>query len=238
MIGLLVVFLLSWLLLRRVAREPITVLGIAPSKRRLVEFLVGGLFMAGVGVVNFLWQAHFKEIGYRLNPDYGAGKMLAGSFWVLKAVVLEELVFRGALLYMLIKSIGAVRACLLSSLLFGVYHWFSYEVFGERLILMVYILLVTGGGGWMFSYAFAKTRSLYAPTGLHLGWNLVAAVVFSSGPIGSQLLLQQGEAVEWAEWVTLLFFSLQAIVAPGVVTWYLTRVYHPPAEQPRPLVTS
>ena len=132
MIGLLVVFLLSWLLLRRVAREPLAVLGIAPSKRRLVEFLVGGLFMAGVGVINFVWQAHFKEIGYQLNPDYGAGQMLAGSFWVLRAVVLEELVFRGALLYMLIKSIGAVRACLLSSLAFGVYHWFSYEVFGSR----------------------------------------------------------------------------------------------------------
>ena len=157
--------------------------------------------------------------------------MLAGSFWVLRAVVLEELVFRGALLFMLIKSIGAIRACLLSSLVFGVYHWFSYEVFGERLILMVYILLVTGSGGWMFSYAFAKTRSLYAPTGLHLGWNLVAAVVFSSGPIGSQLLLQKGEAVEWNEWVTLLFFSLQAIVAPGLVTWYLARVYRPPGDQ-------
>ena len=233
MIGLLVVFLLSWLLLRRVAREPISVLGIAPSKRRLIEFLVGGLFMAGVGVINFVWQAHFKKIGYQLNPDYGLGQMLTGSFWVLRAVVLEELVFRGALLYMLIKYIGAVRACLLSSLLFGVYHWFSYEVFGSRLVLMVYILLVTGCGGWMFAYAFAKTRSLYAPTGLHLGWNLVAAVVFSSGPIGSQLLIEQGEAVEWNEWVTLLFFSLQAIVAPGVVTWYLARVYRPSADQAR-----
>ena len=233
MIGLLVVFLLSWLLLHKVAREPIAVLGFAPSGRRLIEFLVGGLFMAGVGVINFLWQAHFKKIGYQLNPDYGVGQMLAGSFWVLRAVVLEELVFRGALLYMLIRSIGAVRACLLSSLGFGVYHWFSYDVFGSRLVLMVYVLLVTGSGGWMFSYAFAKTRSLYAPTGLHLGWNLVAAVVFSSGPIGSQLLLPQGEAAESTEWATLLFFSLQAIVAPGVVTWYLTRSYRPPADQPR-----
>ena len=72
------------LLLRRVAREPIAVLGIAPSKRRLIEFLVGGLFMAGVGVINFVWQAHFKQIGYQLNPDFGVGQMLAGSLWVLR----------------------------------------------------------------------------------------------------------------------------------------------------------
>ena len=229
MIGLLVVFLLSWLLLRRVAREPLSVLGIAPSRRRLVELLVGGLFMAGVGVVNFLGQAHFKEIGYRIDPDYRVGQLLGGSFWVLKAVVLEELVFRGALLYMLIKAIGAIRACLVSSLVFGVYHWFSYEVFGSRLVLMVYVLLVTGAGGWMFAYAFAKTRSLYAGTGLHLGWNLVSAVVFSSGPLGNQLLVQQGEAVAENGWVTLLFFSLQTLVAPGLVTWYLARIYRPRA---------
>ena len=227
MIGILVAFLLTWFVLRVIAHEPVAVLGIAPNPRRLKECLVGLLFMAGIGVVNFTWQAHFKQISYQLNPDYGVGEMLAGSFWVLRAVVFEELVFRGALLYLLIKRIGVVRACLLSSLVFGVYHWFSYEVFGSRLVLMIYILLVTGCGGWMFSYAFAKTRSLYAPVGLHLGWNLVAAVVFSSGPIGNQLLLQQRTAVEWSGWVTLLFFSLQAIVAPGVVTWYLSRIDRP-----------
>ena len=119
MLDLLVIFLVSWVLLAKVAREPISVLGFAPNRRRLGEFLVAGLFMAGVGVVNFLGQAWFKEIGYRLNPDYGLGKMLGASLWVLKAVVLEEVVFRGALLYMLIRAIGAIRACLVSSVLFG-----------------------------------------------------------------------------------------------------------------------
>lgn len=227
MLGLFVVFLVSWLLLRRVFGEPLSVLGIAPSRRRAQELLVSILFMAAVGVVNFLGQAHLKEISYQLNPDYGFGQFLDGSFWVLKAVVFEELVFRGALLYLLIKYLGAVRACLISSVVFGVYHWFSYEVLGERWILMAYVFLVTGAGGWMFAYAYAKTRSLYAPTGLHLGWNLVAAIVFSEGPIGDQLLVRQGEEVAWNEWFTLVFFALQAILAPGIVTWYLARVYRP-----------
>lgn len=227
MIGVLVALLASWFLLRVLAREPVTVLGILPTRRRLLEFLVGMLFMAGIGVVNFVWQAHFKEITYQVNRDYGLARALGGSFWVLKAVVFEELVFRGAILYLLIRRIGVVKACLLGSLLFGVYHWFSYEVFGERLVLMIYILLVTGCGGWMFAIAFARTKSLYAPAGLHFGWNMVVAVVFSSGPIGDQWLLQQGEAVESGGWVTLLFFSLQAIVAPGLVTWYLHYVYRP-----------
>ena len=230
MLDLLIVFLVSWVLLAKVRRESIRVLGFAPTGRRVRELLVGMLFLAAVGVVNFLGQAWFKEIGYRLNPDYGVGRMVGASLWVLKAVVLEEVVFRGALLYMLIRGIGVVRACLVSSVLFGVYHWFSYGVFGSRLILMAYVFLVTGAGGWMFAYAFARTRSLYAPTGLHLGWNLVAAIVFSSGPVGEQLLLAQGEPVETNDLDTLVFFLLQAVVAPGVVTWYLARVYRPPVD--------
>lgn len=220
-------FLFSWLLLRVVLKEPITVFGIVPNRQRVKECLVGIVFMAGFAVINFTWQAHFKEITYQVNPDYGLVQLLGGSFWVFIAVILEELVFRGVLLYWLIRHLGVVKACLLSATIFGVYHWFSYGVFGSRLVLMVYVFLITGSGGWMFAFAFAKTKSLFAPLGLHLGWNLVTAIVFSSGPIGGQWLLEQGEAVQTGDWVTLLFFTLQAIVAPGIVTWYLQKVYRP-----------
>lgn len=77
----------------------------------------------------------------------------------------------------------------------------------------------------MFAFAYAKTKSLFAPVGLHLGWNLVTAIVFSSGPLGDQWLVQHGTEVQWNEWITLIFFSLQAIVAPGIVTWYLQSRY-------------
>ncbi|MEM9313269.1 MAG: CPBP family intramembrane glutamic endopeptidase [Pseudomonadota bacterium] len=227
MLGFIVALFLSWLLLKFTVREPVTVLGIIPNPRRMLEFLVGLGFLAAVGLINFLWQAHFKEISYQPNPNYGLGEMLRGAYVILKGVVFEEVAFRGALLYLLIRYLGIVKACLLSSLVFGVYHWFSYEVLGERLILMIYILLVTGAGGWMFAFAFAKTRSMFAGTGLHLGWNLVAAIVFSAGPVGDQWLLPQGDPVQTSDWVTLIFFTLQAIVAPGIVTWYLQKAYRP-----------
>ena len=223
MIGILVTLLLSWILLRKTVGEPITVLGIVPNPRRLKECGVGLLFMAALAVTNFLGQAYFKKISYAVDPDFSLGQFVNGCFWVLKAVLFEELVFRGAVLYLLIRSIGLIKACLLSSLAFGVYHWYSYEVFGERLILMTYVLLVTGCGGWMFAFAFAKTQSMYAPTGLHFGWNVVTAMVFSSGPLGTQWLVPQEEPIEMGGWATLLFFSLQAMVAPGLVTWFLWR---------------
>lgn len=229
-LGTLVALFFSWLLLRVVAREPLAALGIVPTKQRMIELVAGLFFMALIGVINFTWQAHFKEISYQVNPDFDLQQLLGGSFWVLSSVLYEELLFRGALLYLLIRYIGVVKACLLSSIVFGVYHWFSYEVFGSRLVLMIYVFLVTGAGGWMFAFAYAKTRSLYAPIGLHLGWNFVAAVVFSSGPIGEQWLIQQGEGFYKSEWVTLLFFTLQAVIAPGLVTWYLQNFYQPRTE--------
>lgn len=228
MLGLFVVFLVSWVLLKLISGESILALGITPTRRRLLECGLAMAFMAGVAVINFLWQADFKQIDYALNPEYSPMAFLGGVFWIVRAVLFEELVFRGALLLLLMRYLGAVKACLFSAITFGIYHWFSYGVLGERWILMAYIFLVTGAGGWMFAYAFAKTGSLYAPTGLHLGWNLVTALVFSAGPIGNHLLIQQGEAAQTSEWVTLIFFSLQAIVAPGLVTWYLARRYPPP----------
>ena len=223
MIGLIVIFLISWFVLYRFTGKSIEVIGLKPTRKRCFEFTVAMIFMAVVAVINFTGQAYFKQISYHLNPDYNFLRFIGGFFWVFKAVIFEELVFRGALLYLLILRFGAIKACLLSSIVFGIYHWFSYDLFGSRLIVMIYIFLVTGCGGWMFAIAFAKTKSLYAPTGLHLGWNLITAMVFSSGPIGNQLLIATGETPYQTEWLTLLFFSLQAIVAPGIVTWYCTR---------------
>lgn len=225
MIGIGVAIVLTWLLLRYVVKQPISSLGVAPTRQRFKELIFGLVFMATIAAINFIWQAHFKDISYQINDNYGFSDLIGGSFWVFRAVLFEELLFRGVLLYILISRFGIVKSCIFSSVVFGIYHWFSYEVFGSRLVLMIYIFLVTGAGGWMFAFAFAKTKSLYAPIGLHLGWNLVSAVIFSYGPIGNQWLIPQGNEVQLNGWATLLFFSLQTIIAPGLVTWYLQKRY-------------
>lgn len=223
MLGILVVIAVSWLLIWLISKEHLTVLGIKPSRSRLTEFGSGFVLMALACSINLLWQAHFKGVSYTLNPDYGIMDGLMGMWWTIKAVLFEELIYRGVLLYLLIKKVGIVKACLIDALVFGVYHWFSYSMFGGPIIPMLYVLLVTGAGGWMFAYAFAKTKSLFAPLGLHLGWNLISIVVLSDGPLGNQLLIPSDGAAELGGWPTLLFFLWQLLVAPGIVTWYLSK---------------
>jgi membrane protease YdiL (CAAX protease family) len=223
MLGVLVEFGLCWLLLWLFRKEHITVLGIIPNARRLGEFTAGLLLMALFCVINQMGQSYFQEINYVRNPDYGLREIVAGTWWTFKAALFEELIFRGAILYLLIKKLGINWACIISAIAFGIYHWFSYDMFGRGLIPMLYVFLLTGAGGWMFAYAFAKTKSLYAPLGLHFGWIVVSIVVLSAGPLGNSLFVIDGEPVELGGWEQLLFFLWQAVIIPGIITWYLIK---------------
>lgn len=192
MIGILIAALISWVLLWFFYKEHITVLGITWTSGRIKEFAFGALVMAIFCGINLLGQAYFNEVAYELNPEYGITQGLHGLWWAFKAALFEEILFRGAILYILIRKLGVLWACIIGAAAFGIYHWFSYEMFGKGLIPMTYVFLLTGAAGWMFAYAFAKTKSLFAPLGLHFGWIAVSIVVFSSGPLGESMYVPSG----------------------------------------------
>jgi membrane protease YdiL (CAAX protease family) len=117
--------------------------------------------------------------------------------------------------------LGIRLACIISAVAFGIYHWFSDEVFGDP-IKMILIFITTGILGLMFAYAFASTKSLYLPIGLHFGWNLVTIVVFSQGPLGQQLLtITNGQRLPSV--LSILFFLFQVLALPLFTYWYVRR---------------
>ena len=156
-----------------------------------------------------------------INKNFTGIVALKSSWWVLISVLFEELIFRGALLYIAIKLIGITKACILSAVCFGIYHWFSYGAFGNP-VQMLFIFLMTGFWGYMFAMAFARTRSLYLPIGLHFGWNLVSTVVFSNGPLGNQLILKYN-GLFLTIIPSLIVFALQVFPLPVITFWYLRR---------------
>jgi hypothetical protein len=132
-------------------------------------------------------------------------------WWILHSVLYEELIFRGALLYLAIQKVGVKKACTLSAVGFGIYHWFSMNVFGQW-IQMSYLFVATGVMGYLLALAYAKTKSLYLPIGIHFGWNLVSSFVFSQGPLGNQLLiLQAGERFSLIENILVMLVSTFAL---------------------------
>jgi uncharacterized protein len=188
MLGIIVELAVSWILLWLVEKKNLSVLGLVPKRRRILQFsllfIIAGLCCAS----GFLLRMYYGE-RWVINPSFTFSQFMDAVWWNLKSVLYEELIFRAAILYIIIKRIGAGWGIILTSIAFGIYHWFSFEVLGN-IPAMIMFFLVTGAMGLVLAYAYWKTWSMYAAIGIHLGWNVVQQVVFSGGPIGKQVLVQ------------------------------------------------
>jgi membrane protease YdiL (CAAX protease family) len=226
MLGIVAELLVSWIVLWLVARKGLGALGLTPSRRRVTQLLFGLVVSAICCGAYFLAQSMFKG-AWSINPGATTLTLAIGVWWTLVSVVYEELLFRGVLLYWLLRKVSCTSACLLSAGAFGAYHWFSMGALGNP-VQMLYVFVMTGTWGLMFAVAFAKTGSLYFPVGLHWGWNLTSIVVFSHGPLGNQLLLQSGgQKVPGLASLGLMIFQLLSV--PLVAHWYLMRATELPA---------
>lgn len=221
MLGIVVELIVSWLLLRYIERTDLSVLGIVPSKKRMENFVFGIAASAIICAIYYLGVGYVTGGNWTINVGFSFQSFLAGSWWSLKSVLFEEFIFRGALLYILIQRVGLIAGCFISAVCFGMYHWFSYNVFGD-IFQMLVILVITGIAGLTFAFSFGLTKSLYLPVGLHYGWNLISAVVFSNGPLGEQLLILKG-AVQVSGLLSTGVSIFQLVALPLIVIWYLRK---------------
>src|SRR5574339_1312178 len=122
MIGTLVVLVISEILLWLVYKKHIGVLGLMPNLKRLKQFLLGFLITASCCVLYFLLIGVVENYKWRLNESITVKTILSSILWVLNSVLFEELIFRGALLYIAIRKVGTKKAILLSAIVFGIWH--------------------------------------------------------------------------------------------------------------------
>ena len=215
--GILTELLISWLLLWFFCHKHLSVLGFKPTTTRLADLGTGLLLGAACCIIYHLMATN----SWMINRHATVLTIFKGAWWVLKSVLFEELIFRGALLYIAIKKMGITKACILSAVCFGIYHFFSYNLFGNP-VQMLIVFFMTGITGLILAFAFARTGSLYLPVALHFGWNYFNIVVFSSGPLGAQLLIRgNGHKLEGIP--SLFVFLFQIFALPLVTYWYLRR---------------
>ena len=117
-------------------------------------------------------------------------------------MITEELIFRGALLYILIQKLGKLKGIIISSIAFGIYHWFTFEILGS-IIPMIVVFIGTGLMGYAFALSFSKTKSIAMPIGLHLGWNFTVNTIFSNGPLGNGIILSESNNIN-SDWFSLI----------------------------------
>jgi membrane protease YdiL (CAAX protease family) len=168
-----------WIMARLVDRAPLSAFGVAVHERWFRDFVVGIAVAAGMLGLTLAGSFAFGDV----RIQWGSASLPA--FGLLLAVLAvaalnEELVFRGYPLQMLMKGIGPWGAILLISSLFGVVHFRNP---GATALSIVNTILA----GVLLSLAYWKTRSLWLPWGIHLGWNAGLAIVLGFPVSGLRL---------------------------------------------------
>ena len=198
---MIVILSFSWALVYYTLGQSLSVLGFTPFLQRIKE-LLSGFALAGIlcMLCQFL-EASLGGYNWLLNPNIDLQKVLYAFWWDFRSVLTEELLFRGMLLYWLIYKTNTKKGILLSSIAFGIYHWFSMGLFGQVMPMLV-VFTGTGLMGAVWAYAFSKTKSVLLPAGMHFGWNFTINTDFSKGPLGSLILLQS-QPPQLESWVAL-----------------------------------
>lgn len=177
------VFAVAALLVRFVEHRPLAALGLSFDSRLRIELLqgVGGGLALMTFVLLVQWSAGWVSVeieplvnGDRLTLVGGAVLLLVG------AACLEELLFRGYALQVLVQLSGAAPAVVLSSVLFGLAHnsnpnadWLS--------------LANTTLAGVLLAVVYLRSRSLWLPMALHFSWNFCQGTLYGLPVSGIEL---------------------------------------------------
>ncbi|WP_353130540.1 CPBP family intramembrane glutamic endopeptidase [Parapedobacter pyrenivorans] len=181
LLSALLLLLFSWLLYRRESQN-LSELGLN-FKRRRIHLLPLGIII-GILFFSVLFSTQMLHNGMHIRVNTHAEYLLItkGALLLLPAVLVEELIFRGYCFKRTVDQAGILGANLIFAFLFVIWHWIAFNAWGNY--GMMFGLITTGFGHWLFSTALLKSGSLYFPIGIHLGNNWAAHNLFSSSTGG------------------------------------------------------
>jgi membrane protease YdiL (CAAX protease family) len=120
--------------------------------------LIGGIIIHTVSNIRYAYLNQYFISGVIFGP------------------LIEEIVFRGLIQTRLEAWLGTTKSWILSSLVFGFYHFLAWFLMGGKMLTtysltqLVWVVIL----GIMTGFFFAKTRSLLPPFLLHAVNNFVA----------------------------------------------------------------
>lgn len=216
MLQLIALFAISWFLIWLFSKESLSVLGLSLTKLRLKYFIILFIASALCAASAFLLKMIISQEAYMLSASITTKSVMFEIGNQFRSVLTEELICRGALLYILIKKIGQAKAILISSILFAVLHWFNAGVWGN-LIQMIVVFSFTFAMGILLAFAYASTFSLWIPFAIHFGWNLAQNYVFPDTSTGNHIFVLAAPApvvtVSYFAFFTMLLFPKIAVLA-------------------------
>ncbi|TQM78143.1 hypothetical protein FHX81_0392 [Saccharothrix saharensis] len=171
--AVLAVLAYAWVVRRTEHRAPAEIApggGAAATGRGVLI----GLAMCGAVIANLAFLGGYRIDGF--GSLTGAAAVLG---FMAAAAVTEELLFRGVLFRIVEHRTGTWVALALSGAVFGLAHLPNPNAtaWGATAIAIE--------AGFMLAAAYAATRTLWLPIGLHFGWNFALAGVFGADVSGN-----------------------------------------------------
>ncbi|WP_410666490.1 CPBP family intramembrane glutamic endopeptidase [Amycolatopsis sp. cmx-4-68] len=160
-----------WVVRRTEQRVPVEIAKNHAALGRGV--LIGGGLFAAV-IANIALVGGYDVLGW---GSVGGAVALFG--FSAAAAVTEELLFRGVLFRIVERRIGTWLALTLTALLFGLSH-----LFNAHATLWGALAIAVEAGG-MLAAAYAASRTLWLPIGLHFAWNFAEGGIFGTGVSGT-----------------------------------------------------
>ncbi len=201
-ISLFAVTLSVFLARRFVDRRAFCSLGIRLSPRLILDlaagFSIAGLMQALIfglemslgwlEIEAFAWDQSSSIRFFDNLPlctEIQTGIYIAGTvaIWLLFYTLTgwnEELLFRGYRLQNMAEGLNPWWGLLLSSLWFGAAHWLNPSASWKSTIGICL-------AGVFLAYGYLRTRQLWLPIGLHIGWNFFEGTVFGFPVSGMSL---------------------------------------------------
>lgn len=171
-------FTLSIFLARRfLDKQSIESLGLKVNRQALIDILAGiGITFIQMGfiylVMHSLGWIIFEGFAWEVDSFR---RVLTGTLTFFAIFVLvgwsEELLSRGYHLQTIASGLNLFWGVAISSIVFGLLHIGNP---GSNWSAVAGITLA----GWFFAFAYLRTKQLWLPIGLHLGWNFSEGVVF------------------------------------------------------------
>jgi len=154
------------LMARFVDKVTVATFGVTLHEHWSRDLLIGLMIAAGMlaivtivnaaaGGITMVWTA----------SDVSVRALIITPLVLILSAAQEELVFRGYPLQVLMKGMGVWAAILTMSTAFGLIHLMNPNA---TIIGAINTMLA----GLILSLAYLRTRSLWLPYGIHLGWNV------------------------------------------------------------------
>ncbi len=188
-------FILCYVFCNVLDRKSVLDLGLRLRKTEVINLILGILIGVFMITAIFLIEWGLKLVYIEVNSNIDLNYLIYGILTFFLVALVEETVFRGYFLQRLLLSLDEKYAIFLSSVTFGILHFFNPNVnfLGFMMISTMGVLL---------GLCYLETRSLYLPIGLHFAWNYFEGFVYGFPVSGREIEGLFLTKVEGPAWLT------------------------------------